>query len=254
MIVGVCGLAGSGKDTTANFLARHGNFTKVAFADPLKRICLDVYKFTDAQLWGPSEMRNAPDMRYPRPHGPFKNDKCLCCGVDCGGENWRSLKDNIASLPPCYLTARFALQQLGSEWGRDCYPPTWVEYAIDVSDRLSRGGYTYDYRRGLSSFSLASNGPGGEKEIEDAFDRSKRDTVISDVRFKNEVAAIKAKGGKVIRVMRGQGLEGAVGAHRSETEQAEIPVDAFNYVIDNREWSIKQLEAYLIDLVIELKK
>ena len=34
----------------------------------MKRIARDVFGFSDEQLYGPSEMRNAPDERYPREH------------------------------------------------------------------------------------------------------------------------------------------------------------------------------------------
>lgn len=36
MILGICGLIGSGKGTVADILVRDHNFTKVSFADKLK--------------------------------------------------------------------------------------------------------------------------------------------------------------------------------------------------------------------------
>ena len=51
MILGISGLAGSGKDQFATYLGPVGAVT-VALADPLKRIARDVYAFTDEQLWG----------------------------------------------------------------------------------------------------------------------------------------------------------------------------------------------------------
>ena len=61
MIVGITGLAGSGKDTAADFLVKNHGFVKVALADVLKRACKEFFAFTDEQLWGPSEKRNAID-------------------------------------------------------------------------------------------------------------------------------------------------------------------------------------------------
>ena len=115
MIIGLLGVAGSGKDTVADIFVRDHNFVKVAFADPLKRICKDVFAFTDEQLWGPSEKRNAPDERYLR--RKIENE----------------FLDHIGDE---YLTPRFALQQLGSEWGRNCYPNVWVDYALRVAKTL----------------------------------------------------------------------------------------------------------------------
>ncbi len=57
MIIGICGNAGVGKDTTADFLVKTNGFVKVSLADPMKRICQAVYGFSNEQLWGPSEKR-----------------------------------------------------------------------------------------------------------------------------------------------------------------------------------------------------
>jgi len=243
MLIGLCGLAGSGKDTCADFLVRDHGFTKVAFADPMKRICRDVYDFSYEQLWGPSEMRNAPDIRYPRKH-TFKHVaearnlkeldacECSCCGA--------RIKDGASphgALPNCYLTPRFALQQLGSEWGRHCFSETWPNYALRVAKLLSvEGGYTYDQIHGL------------EHTWRPGDDNWKTPVVISDVRFKNEIEAIKMCGGKVIRIVRpGAGLSGAAAAHGSETEQAAIPDAAFDAVVRNDE-TLKKLRAAMYEL------
>lgn len=238
MIIGLCGVAGSGKDTAADVMVRNGPFVKVAFADPLKRIAFDVYDFSEEQLWGPSAMRNAPDERYPRPHGPYSGEVCTCCGVN-------PYKGN-GKIDPCFLTPRFALQQLGSEWGRGCYPPTWVEYALRVAHRLGEGGHVYHYRRGLSSFYVTG------MEAADAIERSKRSAVISDVRFENEVVAIKKAGGKVFRLLRGKGLEGGAGTHRSETELQGIPLEAFDRIIDNNAMTLQEFESFMVGVTTQL--
>ncbi len=193
-LFGICGLAGSGKDTVADFLAKEHGFAKVSFADPLKRICKDVFEFTDEQLWGPSQCRNAPDSRYPRnPYG--------------------------SSVVAEYLTPRYALQTLGTEFGRDCYATIWVEYALRVVERLLSDPYaTYDARTGVTRSSAGFT----------------RGVAVPDVRFRNEVDAIVQAGGKVVRIVRpGAGLGGAAGLHPSEREQVQIPDSAFHAVIQN---------------------
>lgn len=146
MLLGIAGLAGSGKDTVANMLVERFAFTKVSLADPLKRICKDVFDFTDEQLWGPSEHRNAPDARWDG------------------------------------LTPRYALQQLGTEWGRRMHPDVWVRYMIRSAQA------------------------------------QKADVVTADVRFPNELEAIHAAGGKVWKIIRpNAGLEGEAATHSSET-------------------------------------
>lgn len=223
MIIGFCGQAGSGKDTSADFLVKNDLFVKVAFADPLKRICQEVYDFTDDQLWGPSTSRNAPDKRYPRK----RVMKELAFGVFHEEETeWE------------YLTPRYALQKLGTEWGRDCYDNTWVDLALRIHDKLQKGDCYYDAKSGLRfTTSMVS------------WATPKKDVVISDVRFKNEIDAIRKAGGIVIKLLRGEGLEGAAGQHKSETELQGIPLESFDFIIDNREWTLNQLELYLHQLI-----
>jgi hypothetical protein len=219
MIIGICGKAGSGKDTTADFLVKNHGFVKVAFADVLKRIVREDFDFSDEQLFGPSQYRNEPDMRYPRPFTEEEKQKA----VDAlKSENALSL---MAEYPLTkFLTPRHALQQLGTEWGRACYPNVWVDYALRVAARLAKGGYAYDAWRGLFPVSVV-----------EGVMYPKTDVVISDVRFKNEVDAIKAAGGQVWRIERPalQPLPGQGSQHVSETEQDEIPDDSFSAIIEN---------------------
>ena len=107
-IISLTGNMGVGKDTMADYLVEKYGFVKVAMADPMKRIAKEVYEFSDEQLWGPSESRNMPDERYPRPDGSF-------------------------------LSARISTQLLGSEWSRVCYPDTWVVYMRRIVDKISKG-------------------------------------------------------------------------------------------------------------------
>jgi hypothetical protein len=64
--------------------------------------------------------------------------------------------------------------------------------------------------------------------------RSVLGVAVPDVRFKNEMAAIKEAGGLVLRISRpGAGLGGAAALHQSEVEQASIPDSAFDRVFQN---------------------
>jgi len=220
-IIGVSGLAGSGKDTVADFIIEEVfGVARVSLADPMKRICRDVYDFSEEQLWGPSEMRNKPDKRYPR--------SCK----ECGGKGDRVYEDmppGSPALHPCmachgnpvtYLTPREALQKLGTEWARHCYEDTWVEMAIRTAKTLlSAEHYNYSQVQGLRATTQAIQTEG---------------VVIPDVRFRNEIKCIKEAGGVVFRVRRSSSLKGGAAQHLSETEQAEIPDSVFDLVIDNQ--------------------
>lgn len=240
MIVAFSGLAGSGKSTCADYLQKEHGFISVAFADEMKRTCARIYpKMTRDHLWGPSEMRNAPITDYPRAHGPWVKDaegaiRCACCNVYELGRR--------AGEKQCYLTTRFALQWLGTEWGRTCYEGTWTEYTLDIAKKLLRSGilrsvhYSYTPWDGLA----LTNVPIGPHA---------KGIVIPDLRWPagNEGSAIRATGGKLLKMKRGEGLT-AGGAHESEAAMAGVPDSFFDFVIDNREWTHEQLYAYLSDL------
>jgi hypothetical protein len=188
IVIGLCGNAGAGKDTVADHLVANHRFVKVSLADPLKRICRDVFRFSDEQLWGPSEMRNAPDSNWSRPSGEP-------------------------------LTPRYALQRLGTEWGRDCSPDVWVRYAFGIAEDLFKGGRVYTQMGGVQA--TATYAPTG--------------IVIPDVRFLNEVNAVRSMGGQVWRIKRSSGpqLEGMAGLHASETELQDIDPELFGATIHN---------------------
>jgi Deoxynucleotide monophosphate kinase len=190
-IIGIAGVAGAGKDTAANALVENYGFVKVSLADPLKRICKEVFGFTDEQLWGPSEMRNQSDERWPH---------TFAGSVD---------------KPREWLTPRYALQTLGTEWGRACSPNVWVDYAIRAAERILNGWsyFPQDHHNPFQRYIA------GEKRAQGI--------VVPDVRFSNEVDAIRSAGGHVWLVDRpGAGLSGSAGQHASETGIASLHVDA----------------------------
>jgi hypothetical protein len=273
MIIGLCGGAGTGKDAIADILVKNHGFVKVAFADPLKRICQDVYDFTDEQLWGPSAMRNAPDKRYLR--GIRLGCGCLaeetqpcidepeafwvtrlvelCDREHRRGESWYrghiirpgSVEHTRA---PEYLTPRLALQRLGTEWGRHCYPLTWVNKALRIAERLKEGDCHYDARVGLRPISKI-DAIGNDRWV-----TAKTDVVISDVRFENEIHPTKAAKGRVVRVTRdGAGLTAQAGAHVSETEQKYIPQSLFDLMFGNDGDSLLELEVAVAECLRALK-
>lgn len=116
MIISITGNMGVGKDTMADYIVSKYGFVKVSMADPFKRIAKEVYEFTDEQLWGPSQTRNADDTRYLRPDGT-------------------------------YLTPRIVTQLLGSELSRLAYPETWIVYMKRVIKKIE-AGYFYSEQQG----------------------------------------------------------------------------------------------------------
>lgn len=116
MILGVMGQARSGKDTFADYMVERYGFVRIALADPIKRIAMEVYEMTEDQLWGDS--KEQPDLRYPIPNKGF-------------------------------LTPRVACQIIGTEVARNLYPDTWVGMFKRAASAVLAGTHTYTRTEGL---------------------------------------------------------------------------------------------------------
>lgn len=60
MIIGISGKKGSGKSTVGRYLEEQGGFLKISFADPLKKICADLFGIPISVLNGSEELKNTP--------------------------------------------------------------------------------------------------------------------------------------------------------------------------------------------------
>jgi hypothetical protein len=228
-IIGIAGKAGTGKSEVARILAEKG-YAVVAFADVLKRILKEVFDFSDEQLWGGSQNRNAPDMRYVR---PGKTDE--------------------------YLTVRHSLQSLGTDWGRKCYDNVWVDYTMRVTDAILNPE-EYSAKHDKITVQVNAYAPvykytekkgvymAGYKSAGDIID-GPIGVVLSDVRFMNEAQAIRYRGGKIFLVKRQTSLSGEAAKHESENGLPEE--DSFyDGVIDNS-GDLKQLKQIVSELLIQ---
>src|SRR3972149_4012363 len=101
------GSAGAGKSTVANRLVKVHGFVEMGLADPMKHFLCDLFDWSPEVLWGPTELKNRGDPRYPRPDGPL-------------------------------LSPRTAMIDLATGWGRKCYPTIWVEYAVRKARETGR--------------------------------------------------------------------------------------------------------------------
>ena len=103
MIVGICGLIGSGKDTIADHLVKDHNFVKISFADKLKDTVATLFDWDRTLLDGKTEQSRL----------------------------WREQEDPYWSKElKKKVTPRYVLQVFGTECMRDgFYDGVWVSLA-----------------------------------------------------------------------------------------------------------------------------
>lgn len=193
-LLGIAGNTKSGKDTLAKFLAAGFECSITHFADSFKNILKDVFAFSDDQLWGAG--KNVPDERYPF-SGICPFDHVQCSFSD---------EDGLWHCAVCrksygkFLTPRFTMHTLGTEWGRAMYANVWIDMTV--------------------------------RKIQQAFQtENKQRWIIADVRFQKEVGAIQKLGGTIVLIKRGIPSEHLW--HATEAELLTIPDSMFDSVVDN---------------------
>lgn len=179
-LIGLTGLAGSGKDTVRAMLERRG-FVGLAFADPLRNMIRDLFKSAGI------------------------NDQYI---------DHRALKE--VAIPGLGVSYRHLAQTLGTEWGRHT---VGADFWVRIAEAY------------MSDITTQTFKP--------------PPFVVSDVRFQNEAAWVRYRGGVIWRVER-PGIP-AVRDHASESIVALIRADA---VVHNT-GSLEELEIEVSGLLGE---
>jgi hypothetical protein len=238
VILGILGGAGVGKDTAADYLVSHHGFAKMSLADDLKRFAKKVFSFSDAQLWGPSELRNTPLGRFKFEevwvdalwkltlHSPewcrqhFDDPPRASLELFSWFCALRNEYGPVGKLPSggLGLSPRVALQTLGTDFGRKVDGQVWVRATVNIAKAILQGGR---YTRELGLL------PGHEV-------CPPAGVIFADVRFVNEVVGVQENGGLVLRLYRTSKVDPltiGVKGHASETELLTISDEAVDYVL-----------------------
>lgn len=241
-IVMLSGNAGVGKDTVAQFLVKNHGAVTIAQADPMKRLAMKLFGFSEETLWGPSENRKTI-AQYHQWDDRFVGDWLEEVLPLQSLSSWGPLKEwfqGIARL--LNPTARVILQTLGTEWGRAFSRDMWVDLALTTAKKLLGGGYFYSRVGGLEG--SANFAPPNM-------------VVVTDGRFRNELLAVRSAGGATVKIVSpGSGLQGEAAKHSSETEQDGIPESWFDAVLTNDKAhgleSLEKLVGWMITKVLML--
>jgi hypothetical protein len=194
-MIGLTGVAQSGKDTTAGVLARLYGYQRMAFADPLREMTAAIDPMVGTRPVWDAETKSLElvPVHYSE-------------AVELLGYEAAKLR---------YPELRRFLQRIGTEYGRNLHHEDyWVEMAM--------------------ARTIGIDAP----------------VVFTDVRFPNEADAIVDQGGVIVRVERGQGLDGTGATHPSETAMADYPV---HFVLDNA-GDLTHLATGVTALVADIKE
>jgi hypothetical protein len=216
----------------------------------MKRFGQEVFNFTNEQLWGPSEARNAPDVRFAEDYEPFRtyNDAWdasfhrLLRGARAFVETNRlshitgkSVGDIQLSIQAWYhkykyeageVSPRTMLQHFGTEWGRNLHSTIWVDVFVHIASELLGDDYKVYYPD-----------HGVHLVPEDMVPNPTRIVVNTDLRFTNELENLRNAGAYLIQVKRPvtDRMAEVVGIpnHPSEAEQKQFTDSMFDSVIMN---------------------
>ena len=186
-IIGITGVAHSGKSTAATVLQRVTGGKRDGFAAPLRRFTMEAFGLDEDQIYGPR--KEEPIAGVSR--------RCPSCDGAAIVESWediavsrRGLCSTCSGAGSIPTTPRFAMQTLGTEWGR----------------MVSGGRVWIDWLIRRANVALSSGAPC---------------VIVDDVRFLNEAVAIRNAGGSILRIRRSS-VERAAETWRTHSSERDI--------------------------------
>lgn len=144
-IIGLGCTAQVGKDTAAEYLEKRypGRVKRVAFADKLKKICMDLFGLTQEQCYGPQDIKEKIDPRYNM------TPREIMMGV---GEKMRQIFPDIWVDTVFYTTI--------PEWeaqGYDCFVISDVRYPNEADKIHAREGVVVKVNREGAGVTVGAN-------------------------------------------------------------------------------------------------
>lgn len=183
-LITLTGPAGAGKDTVADILQSHLGFSRLAFADALRAEICAAFSLEPVYL----SARSTKEQPMPALALRRCRDNAFIARV-ASLHGVTGMRDDFLTAP---RSPRQILQWWGTEYRREQDPDYWINQV--------------DLHLGAGQFDLV------------------RRIVVTDTRFDNEAAMLRAHGGIVWAITR-PGHEVAPGAHVSETDGERFAPD-----------------------------
>jgi hypothetical protein len=189
IIIGLCGLAGAGKDTVADCLVTHAGFSKIAFADALRNEVAAAFNLGDQ----------------------------LCILTD---RETKEVPTNAMRLSRCRnLKFLSRMQDIAAKEQPDFDYDSWV--AAPRSPRQIMQLWGTEYRRAMNENYWTNT---VAMRILSAETTANNRWVITDCRFANEALAIRRIGGELWQVQR-QNHTSVEGGHASQNDGSNFGPD-----------------------------
>lgn len=168
-----------------------------SFAEPLKRICIDLFNIPEECLYGTDEQKNTiiDHLLWENMPGVITTEKPQTTKKVTGklGEYYEATLNGLVYHAPGPMTAREFMQFFGTEIMRKIWGPVWSKRCIENIE--------YD------SSSLA---------------------IITDGRFSNELEAVHNAGGKTIYLTRSPYKDGHASENGCSPEECSAIIDNAN--------------------------
>ena len=202
-IIALMGKSKSGKDTAGKIItaALSGGAVTMAFADKLKRLCMELYDLSDEDVY--TEAGKERESRFTA----WKCPACqkLDCFRELAGREYRVVCKGCSAVGSeeafkARWKNREILQHVGTEGCRRIDDKVWVNFVLRAAEAASP-----------------------------------KIVVVTDCRFRSEADSVWAAGGEVWRIRRPETdrVQSGLAKHASETEMDTIPDSMFQQVITN---------------------
>lgn len=231
-IIAVSGWKGSGKDTLANFLIKEFGFKRIGFADPLKDTVASQFGLSRESL-DDQKIKESPILELPvSPKDPYTK-----MVSEFMIREFRTLSGEKVVKSVDHKLADGSYEFYGVTEAGIPMPVYWTRRALCILEGSSKRATNPDYWV--------------NKAVQAARESGNEFFVISDLRYKNEIAALK------IACTPADTLE-TVRVNRFKTSESLDPSErdlddaTFDYAIDNT-GSLLNLEEAAIKIALKTK-